>query len=83
MERSDLNRYFFDAMRRILTMSDSTYVTGYAIWEYQLPWQEHLVTRPGYLFFGKPDELSTAQPPRDFYIYITPPFDSMEWRCAI
>jgi len=79
MERSDLNRYFFDAMRRILTMSDSTYVTGYDIWEYQLPWQEHLVTRPGYLFFGKPDERSTAQPPRDFYIYITPPFDSLEW----
>lgn len=79
MERSDLNRYFYDAMRQILTMSDTTYVTGYEIWEYQLPWHNHKVNRPGYLFFGKPDERSTAQPPRDFYVYLTPPFDSKEW----
>jgi hypothetical protein len=79
MEKSDLNRYFYDAMRQILTMSDSTYVTGYEIWEYQLPWQDHRVTRPGYLFFGKPDQRSTAQPPRDFYVYLTPPFDAKEW----
>jgi len=30
--------------------------------------------RPGYLFFGAPDERSTAQPPRDFYVYWLPPF---------
>jgi energy-coupling factor transporter ATP-binding protein EcfA2 len=79
METSDLNSYFFDAMQRILTMSDTTYVSGYKIWEYQIAWQSHKVTRPGYLFLGKPDQRSTAQPPRDFYIYITPPFDSKDW----
>ena len=79
MERSDLNRYFFDAMRQALNLSDTTYITGHRIWFYELPWDEHKVTRPGYLFFGVPDERSTAQPPRDFYVYVLPPFLDREW----
>ncbi|MDQ3007123.1 MAG: DUF6079 family protein, partial [Chloroflexota bacterium] len=74
MEKSDLNRYFFDALRQTLNLSDTTYVTNYNIWFYELPWSEHKVTRPGYLFFGAPDERSTAQPPQDFYLYWLPPF---------
>ena len=31
--------------------------------------------RGGYLFFGAPTERSTAQPPRDFYLYFLQPFD--------
>ncbi|MSP14286.1 MAG: ATP-binding protein [Chloroflexi bacterium] len=79
-EESDLNRYFFDALRQVFALSDSTYVTGHRIWFYELPWAEHRVTRPGYLFFGAPDERSTAQPPRDFYLYILPPFLRRDWR---
>jgi len=74
MEKSDLNNYFFDALRQTLNLSDTTYVNNYNIWFYELPWGEHKVTRPGYLFFGAPDERSTAQPPRDFYLYWLPPF---------
>ncbi len=74
MGKTDLNRYFFDALQQTLNLSDTTYVTNYKIWFYELPWGEHKVTRPGYLFFGAPDERSTAQPPRDFYIYWLPPF---------
>ena len=74
MEKSDLNRYFFDALRQALNLSDTTYVTNYRIWFYELPWAERKVTRSGYLFFGTPDERSTAQPPRDFYVYMLPPF---------
>lgn len=44
------------------------------IWEYSLIWNEKNVKRYGYLFMGYPDERSTAQPPRDFYIYFLPPF---------
>ena len=35
--------------------------------------------RPGYVFFGTPDERSTAQPPRDFYVYVLPPFLNRRW----
>jgi len=75
----DLNSYFFDALRQALNLSDSTYVTNYRIWFYELPWVERMVTRPGYLFFGTPDERSTAQPPRDFYVYVLPPFLNRQW----
>jgi len=73
MDEDDLNVYFFDALQRVLNLSDTTYLTGHKIWFYELPWAERRVTRPGYLFFGAPDERSTAQPPRDFYVYVLPP----------
>ena len=74
-----LNRYFFDALRQEFGFSDTTYVTGHKIWFFELPWPEKKVTRPGYFFFGKPDERSTAQPPRDFYVYFAPPFSQFTW----
>ena len=79
MDRSDLNTYFYDALRQALNLSDSTYLTGYSIWFYELPWMEHKVNRPGYFFFGLPDERTTAQPPRDFYLYFLPPFLTRPW----
>ena len=79
MAKGDLNLYFFDALRQALELSTTTYVTGHRIWPYELPWAEHKVTRPGYLFFGAPDERSTAQPPRDFYVYVLPPFLERAW----
>lgn len=78
----ELNRYFFDALRQVLNLSDTTYVTNFRIWFYELPWIERKVTRPGYLFFGAPDERSTAQPPRDFYLYFLPPFGHSNWTDA-
>lgn len=79
MDKSDLNVYFFNAMKQVLNLSDTTYLTGYTIWFYEIPWNDHKVTRPGYLFFGPPDERTTAQPPRDFYIYFLPPFLNRTW----
>ena len=74
MEERDLNRYFFDALQRLLNITASAHVTNFRIWAYELPWPARNVNRPGYLFFGPPDERSTAQPPRDFYLYVLPPF---------
>ena len=54
---------------------DVTYVTGYKIWQHELVWQEHNTTRTGYLFFGAPNERSTAVPQRDFYLYFLQPND--------
>jgi hypothetical protein len=64
-----LDRYYFQVLERVLECSPSTYVTGYRIWQHELDWYSHKATRPGYLFFGAPNERSTAQPERDFYIY--------------
>ena len=70
-----MDRYYFEALARAMECADSTYVSGYRIWEHELEWRDHKVTRLGYLFFGAPNERSTAQPPRDFYLYFVQPFE--------
>ena len=74
---SDLDRYYFDALKQVVleTPGMTEYVSGYRIWEHELIWRERKAGRPGYLFFGAPNERSTAQPPRDFYVYFIQPFD--------
>ena len=72
---SQLDQHYFDALTRVLECVDQTYVRGYQIWEHEIEWREHKITRRGYLFFGAPNERSTAQPPRDFYLYFLQPFE--------
>ncbi|MCY3016303.1 MAG: DUF6079 family protein [Planctomycetota bacterium] len=73
---SQLDQYYFDALTRVLELTDQPpYVRGYQIWEHEIEWRDHKITRRGYLFFGAPNERSTAQPPRDFYLYFLQPFE--------
>ena len=69
-----LNRHYYAALQRIMECTDETYVPGYKIWEHELEWRERRASRFGYLFFGAPNERSTAVPPRDFYLYFLQPY---------
>lgn len=73
LSEEELDRHYFSALARLLEASDETHVPDYQIWEHELEWREHRAERSGYLFFGAPNERSTAQPPRDFYLYFTQP----------
>ncbi|WP_295586204.1 DUF6079 family protein [uncultured Lamprocystis sp.] len=75
---SQLDRYYFDGVRRVVLEDPEAppYVSGYRIWEHEIEWREHRAGRSGYLFFGAPNERSTAQPARDFYIYFIQPFEA-------
>lgn len=75
LDSSQLDKYYFLALQQVLECTDQTYVTGYRIWLHELEWTTKKVTRQGYLFFGAPNERSTAAPSRDFYLYFIPPFD--------
>jgi hypothetical protein len=75
LDASQLDRYYYEALKRVMECTDQTYVTGYKIWQHELEWLEHKAARQGYLFFGSPNERSTAIPPRDFYLYFIQPFD--------
>ena len=75
LEPNELDRYYYEALKRVMECQDTTYVTGYKIWQHELVWQEHKAARTGYLFFGAPNERSTAVPQRDFYIYFIQPND--------
>lgn len=75
LDASQLDRYYYEALKRVMECTDQTYVTGYKIWQHELEWLERKAARQGYLFFGAPNERSTAVPPRDFYLYFIQPFD--------
>ena len=75
LDDTKLDRFFYEALRRVMECQDTTYVTGYKIWQHELVWQEHKAARTGYLFFGSPDERSTAAPQRDFYLYFIQVYD--------
>ena len=75
LDASQLDRYYYEALKRVMECTDQTYMTGYKIWEHDLEWLERKAARQGYLFFGAPNERSTAVPPRDFYLYFIQPFE--------
>ncbi len=77
LEKSQLDRYYYNALKGAMELTDQiSYVTGHNVWEYELEWLKTKASRLGYLFFGAPNERSTAAPPRDFYIYFLQLFDA-------
>ena len=80
LDSSQLDRYYYEALKRVMECTDQTYVTGYNIWQHELEWLERKAARQGYLFFGAPNERSTAIPPRDFYLYFIQPFDKPHFK---
>jgi len=76
LDDAALDRAYYEALQILMEKKDQpTYVTGYRIWEHEVVWPERNAARQGYLFFGAPNERSTAVPPRDFYLYFIQPFD--------
>lgn len=73
LDLGQLDRYYYEALKRVMECTDHTYVSGYRIWQHELIWPERRAARQGYLFFGSPCDRSTAVPPRDFYIYFIQP----------
>jgi hypothetical protein len=75
LDNDRLDEAYFTALEEVLELRDAPYVAGYRIWAYPLGWAAKNVDRAGYLFMGAPNERSTAQPPRDFYVYFLQPYD--------
>ncbi|WP_338472805.1 DUF6079 family protein [Niallia sp. XMNu-256] len=77
---NQLDSYYFQVLKQATEVADNTYVSGYKIWLHEIPWFDRRVKRRGYLFFGAPNERSTAQPERDFYIYMLQPFEEPKFK---
>jgi len=75
-----LNSYFFDIVYSCLDWNEQEYVKNFKIYEHTLNWDSHHIFRRGYLFMGKPEDRSTAQPPEDYYIYFIPPYGNTDYR---
>ena len=76
LDSSRLDFAYFGALTRMMERTDSYYPGTHMAWEYDLDWRERHAARRGYLFFGTPNQRSTAQPERDFYIYFIQPNDA-------
>ena len=63
------DRYFFEILQNAMETPSVSAVADRKIWQREMEWEEKKITRKGYLLFGAPNERSTAQPPRDFYLY--------------
>jgi hypothetical protein len=76
-----LDRRYYEALTIALEQQDiPTVATGHRIWQYELPWRERNTSRLGYLVFGAPTDRSTAQPPRDFYLYFVQLYQPPKYR---
>jgi predicted ATPase len=75
LDKTQLDRYYYNALTQALECSDLLRFYEYPIWQYELEWLEHKASKLGYLFFGAPNQRSTAVPPRDFYLYFIQPFE--------
>ena len=75
LDDDKLDAAYYTSMEEALGIRDDPYAAGYKIWKYDLPWPAKNSDRTGYLFMGAPNERSTAQPPRDFYLYFLQPYD--------
>ena len=80
LDDNTLDRYYASALNQLMECATQTYCTGYNIWEYELEWHDRMASRMGYLFFGAPNERSTAVPERDFYIYFIQPLDPPKFK---
>ena len=81
LDPSTVDRCYFKALGELLNQdSDRPHVPGFLIWETSVNWQERGTDRRGYLFFGAPNERSTAAPPRDFYLYFLQPREPTPFR---
>lgn len=74
MADSELNSFFYKLVYSCLDWDEKQYVPGFEIYQRNLNWDTHNIYREGYLFMGFPTERSTAEPMRDFYMYILPPY---------
>jgi hypothetical protein len=71
-----LNRAYHKALYQILECSDLPQTEYRNLWGNEIEWKERMSGRMGWLFFGTPNERSTAYPPRDFYLYFIQPFET-------
>lgn len=74
----ELNRGFYQLVLDVLKWEKQPYVQGFKIYEHDLTWRTKNIFREGYLFLGLPEDRSTAQPERDFYVHFMPPFVAAE-----
>ncbi|MGB9825777.1 MAG: DUF6079 family protein, partial [Desulfofundulus sp.] len=80
LDAHEFDSAYFNVLAQVLERSDNYYPGTHLAWEYEIEWQERRAPRLGYMFFGTPNQRSTAQPPRDFYLFFLQPYEPPEFK---
>lgn len=70
--------YFFQFLQYVLAIQQNPYRTGFQIWQHSLEWLDKKSFRPGYIFFGNPNERSTTEPIQQYYLFFCPLFSALD-----
>lgn len=78
----ECNDAYHNALIQLLECSDlpKPQLEYSNLWGFEAQWIERKTYRDGWLFFGTPNERSTANPPKDFYLYFVQPFDTPKFK---
>ena len=71
LDSSQLDRYYYEALRRVMECTDQTYVTGYRIWQHEIEWLER-GRAPGIPFLRRAQRTLHAVPPGLLLYFIQP-----------
>ena len=75
LDLSQLDRYYYEALKHCDGVHGQDLHNRLSdLGNTRSKWLDRKASRQGYLFFGPPNERSTAVPPRDFYLYFVQPF---------
>lgn len=73
------NRFFYKLIYACLNWDATPYIPNFEIYAYEINWKSHNMYREGYLFMGLPQQRSTTEPERDFYIHFLPPYGVQDY----
>jgi hypothetical protein len=79
LDPQQLDRYYYAALHQLMEIADlATGWTQSFCWTYELEWRSHQVTRPGYLVFGNPNQITNAlaMKAKGFLLYFLPVFST-------
>ncbi len=75
MNEDKKDQHFFNFLCEFLPIEVEQYKREFKIYRHRIDWKSHKTMLDGYIFFGNPNERSTAQPELQFYIYFMPLFN--------
>ncbi|MDR1688032.1 MAG: DUF6079 family protein [Clostridiales bacterium] len=80
LSENSLNNYYYDIILFCLEWEKRENYKGISkLYDHTLNWDSHHIYRRGYLFFGIPEEMPTAEPPEDYYLHFIPPYANAEY----
>lgn len=75
VQPSDLNRYYKELIRRLMSFPETGLLPGHPVWAHELEWCRggELAFAKGYAFYGRPSERPADIAEQQYCIYFVPP----------